>query len=190
MESDYLQLRDFHTFDLHLKFFGRDNLSLGYTAWSALTHYYCELDQTASLGDRATEVVYLVGLRLEANRLHDWFLNSQLGLFNRLYTECFLTVYQSLDLNTFEATATLALKSHWSYASWTVRTCHFYKHAQLLWDGVPPTPTWMPAATEWQNRTDSTAADPEQTGTGSVSSSSGSGKLANLLKLMSELIKD
>ena len=91
-EADYLQLRDLHTFDLHLKYFARNNLSLGYTAWSALVHYFCELDQTATLGDRAVETVFVVGLRLEANKLHDWFLNSKLGLFNRLYTEYYLTV--------------------------------------------------------------------------------------------------
>ena len=143
------------------------------------------------LGDRATETVFVVGLRLEANKLHDWFLNSKLGLFNRLYHEYYLTVYTGLDLNTFEADATLALKSHWNYAGWTARTCNYYKHAQLIWDGLPPTPTWMSAAVDWQNKTaETTTAETETENTASSSTGSGSGKLAALLKLMTEIIKD
>ena len=133
----------------------------------------------------------MVGLRLEANKLHDLFLNSTLGLFNRLYTEYFLTVYQGLDLNNFEASATLALKCHWNHAGWSARTCHHYKHAQLLWDGIPPTPAWMSAAVDWQNKTaESTNAETEDENAASSSTgSTGSGKLAALLKLI-ELFKD
>ena len=163
-ESDFLQLRDLHTFDLHLNFFKRANLTLG---------------------DRATETVYVIGLRLEANKLHDFFLDSKIGLFNRLYTEYYLTLYTGLELNTEEAAATLALRSHWSYASWTVRTASHFKHAQLLWDGVPPAPHWMPAAVDWQNRDLST----ETEGTSSSSTGSDSNKLADLLRLVSEIMK-
>ena len=58
-------------------------------------------------------------------------------------------------------------------------------------DGIPPTPAWMSAAVDWQNKTaESTNAETENENTASSSTgSTGSGKLTALLKLI-ELFKD
>ncbi len=85
-EVDYKLLLDTSKFLLHLKYFGRYNLGLGYTARSALTHYFTELDQTANLtAERTCGPVYLLAFRLSGCELHSLFLQQKLGLFNRLY---------------------------------------------------------------------------------------------------------
>jgi hypothetical protein len=185
-------------FDLHLTFFKRANLSLGSTACSALTHYFCELDSLGDLSaDRTCGQVVLLGLRLNATKLHDRFLVGGLGTFNRLYQEYDLTVYSGLDLEIEEYAATLILTSHFSYASWNTRTANYFKHAQLLWDCRPPTPHWLGSAVDWTTANalkNSAEGNLDLEGKGTSWASTGvnskDSKLFKVFKLLSNLIKD
>jgi hypothetical protein len=179
---------------LHISFFKRANLSLGFTAWSALTHYFCELDSLGDLNaDRTCGQVVLLGLRLNAVKLHDRFLGGGLGTFNRLYQEYYLTVYSGLDLEVEEYSATLVLNSHFSYSSWNARTSTHFKHAQLLWDCRPPAPHWLGSAVDWTTANllkNEGNVDFEDEATASTVEDSKDSKMFKIFKLLSNLIKD
>ncbi len=102
--------------------------------------------------ERTVGPVYLLGLRLSGCNLHSHFLQGRLGIFNRFYQEYYLTVYCSPDLDTEELSSTVVLKSHWGYSTWSSATEGYFKHAQLLWNCVPPSPTWLGAAVDWTSK--------------------------------------
>ena len=134
----------------------------------------------------------MLGLRLSGCKLHNYFLAGSIGAFNRLYQEYYLTVYCGLDLEPEESAATLVLKSHWNYASWCASTEGHFKHAQLVWDCIPPTLHWLGSAVDWtaENLAKNTLAGTTEEEATSSTGEDKDSKLFQVFKHLTGMIKD